>query len=252
MTKFKKPLLFALCLVPIALVAGVFTGIYQIEMLPEEMVAEAIAEIGSIKLLVVITGIQAAGYAFVCGLFGYIFANKLGLWRTIRVEKKSIVTTLVISLVGGIIFSLDYWIFGSFIEPVKESYVADITASNVIASVLYGGIVEEVMLRLFFMSLIALIVWKLFYKKYDKENMPSSVFVIANIIAALLFAAGHLPATVVLFGGLTPWIIFRCFLLNGGFGLVFGWLYRKHGIAYAMLAHALFHIVSKIIWLIFI
>ena len=121
-----------------------------------------------------------------------------------------------------------------------------------IASVLYGGIVEEVMLRLFFMSLIALIVWKLFYKKYDKENIPSSVFVIANIIAALLFAAAHLPATVVLSGGLTPWIVFRCFLLNGGFGLVFGWLYRKHGIAYAMLAHALFHIVSKMIWLIFI
>lgn len=252
MTKFKKPLLFALCLVPIALVAGVFTGIYQIEMLPEEMVAEAIAEIGSLELLVVITGIQAAGYAFVCGLFGYIFANKLGLWHPIRIEKKSLVTTLVISLVGGIIFSLDYWTFGSFIEPVKESYVADITASNVIASVLYGGIVEEVMLRLFFMSLIALIVWKLFYKKYDKENIPSSVFVIANIIAALLFAAAHLPATVVLSGGLTPWIVFRCFLLNGGFGLVFGWLYRKHGIAYAMLAHALFHIVSKMIWLIFI
>jgi membrane protease YdiL (CAAX protease family) len=77
------------------------------------------------------------------------------------------------------------------------------------------------------------------------------VFVIANVISALLFAASHLPATV-LMGGLTPWLVFRCFLLNGGFGLVFGWIYRKHGIAYAMLAHALFHIVSKIIWFVFI
>ena len=40
--------------------------------------------------------------------------------------------------------------------------------------------------------------------------------------------------------------------MNGGFGLVFGRLYRKQGIEYAMLAHAGVHIVSKLIWLIFI
>ena len=176
MTKFKKPLLFALCLLPIALVAGIFAGIYQVEMLPEEMVAEAIAEIGSLELLVVITVIQSVVYALVCGFFGYIFANKLGLWRPIRIEKEGLVTTLMISLVGGIIFSLDYWTFGSFIEPVKESYAADITASNVIASVLYGGFVEEVMLRLFFMSLIALILWKLFYKRYDTESTYAEAY----------------------------------------------------------------------------
>ncbi|MBQ9079720.1 MAG: CPBP family intramembrane metalloprotease [Clostridia bacterium] len=120
------------------------------------------------------------------------------------------------------------------------------------ASVLYGGIIEEVMMRLFFMSLITLVIWKLFFKKYDKENIPTSVFVIANVVAALAFAAGHLPATLVTFGELTPLILFRCFLFNGGFGLVFGWLYRKYGIVYAMAGHALFHIISKLIWFIFI
>ena len=108
------------------------------------------------------------------------------------------------------------------------------------------------MLRLFFMSLIAYIIWKLFFKKHHKENIPASVFIIAHIIAALLFAAGHLPATISVFGTLTPVLLIRCFLLNGGFGLVFGWLYRKHGIIYAMLGHILFHVVSKLIWLIFI
>jgi hypothetical protein len=47
-------------------------------------------------------------------------------------------------------------------------------------------------------------------------------------------------------------LLFRCFLLNGGFGLFFGWLYRKHGIQYAMLAHAALHIVSKLIWTLFV
>ena len=45
-------------------------------------------------------------------------------------------------------------------------------------------------------------------------------------------------------------LIFRCFLINGAFGIVFGRLYRKHGIQYAMLAHILTHIVSRTIWLI--
>jgi len=108
------------------------------------------------------------------------------------------------------------------------------------------------MLRLFFMSLLAFAVWKLFFKKYDREHIPTSVFVIANVVAAILFAAGHLPATVGISGELTPLLLLRCFLLNGGFGLVFGWLYRKYGIAYAMAGHALFHIVSKLIWILFI
>ena len=44
-------------------------------------------------------------------------------------------------------------------------------------------------------------------------------------------------------------VIIRCFLYNGGLGLVFGWLYRKYGIEYAMIGHAGTHIVSKLIWL---
>ena len=45
-------------------------------------------------------------------------------------------------------------------------------------------------------------------------------------------------------------LVLRCFLLNGGFGMAFGWLYRKYGIHYAMFGHALCHMVSKVIWLI--
>lgn len=49
-----------------------------------------------------------------------------------------------------------------------------------------------------------------------------------------------------------PLLLLRCFLLNGGFGLMFGRIYRKYGIQYAMVSHAVLHIVSKSIWLIFI
>lgn len=78
------------------------------------------------------------------------------------------------------------------------------------------------------------------------------MFITANVITALLFVVGHLPVTMTVFGELTPLILFRGFLLNGGFGFIFGVLYKKYGIQYAMLSHLGMHILSKLIWLIFI
>jgi hypothetical protein len=52
--------------------------------------------------------------------------------------------------------------------------------------------------------------------------------------------------------GLDALIIVRCFVMNGAYGVIFGELYRKYGIGYAMLAHAGVHIVSKAIWWILI
>ncbi len=78
----------------------------------------------------------------------------------------------------------------------------------------------------------------------------SSVY--GNRTAAFFFALGHLPSTLVTFGELTPILLIRCFLFNGGFGLFLGWLYRKYGILYAMMGHFLLHLVSKILLLLFI
>ena len=114
----------------------------------------------------------------------------------------------------------------------------------------YGGIFEEILMRLFLMSLFAWIIAKIFYRK--EKVIPIHVFVIVNIVCALLFAAGHIPSTIQLFGYVDALILFRCFLLNGTFGLAFGWLYRKYGIQYSMLAHFGCHFVSKLIWILFI
>lgn len=252
MAKIKKPLLFTLCLLPIAIVAGIFVGLYQLDTYSEEMLAQIVAQVGSTDVLIVVGAVQTAGYALFCGFFGYILADQLGLWKPLRFEKKKLMVTLAISVVGGIVFSLDHWVFGSFIDGIQQANAASLTVSGVIASVLYGGIMEEVLMRLFFMSLIAWLIWKVFCRKYTCENIPTGVFVAANIIAALAFAAGHLPAIVAIFGELTPVILLRCFLLNGGFGLIFGWLYRKYGVGYSMVSHTVFHIVSKLIWILFI
>ena len=105
------------------------------------------------------------------------------------------------------------------------------------------------MLRVFAMSLIAFLLHKIFERK--KAQISETILACANVIVALLFAAGHLPATFQILGD-SPIIIFRCFLLNGVFGLAFGWLFRKYGLRYSMIAHGGCHVVSKLIWILLI
>ena len=165
-------------------------------------------------------------------------------------QKATLIRVLLISAFGGAILSLDAWTFANWIPQLKDSYTAagSFDVTTWIASILYGGVTEEIMIRLFLMSRLALLGWKLFFR--SEEQVPIKVLVIANILSALVFAAGHLPVTAQTFGTLTPLLLFRCFLLNGTAGLLFGRFYRKYGIQYAILAHMLFHLVSRTIWLI--
>ena len=243
---------FLLFIILMGIVGGIFTTIYSFNSIDPELMEEAIKQVGSKELVMVISVIQTVIiYSVVCGVFGIILSNKIGLWKKIEFEKNKLLVAIVISIIGGLVLSIgDLFIFGSFNELIKHSYDVKPSIEYIISSFTYGGVIEEVMLRLFFMSLVAFIISKLFYKK--EKNIPIKVFVIANIISALLFALGHLPATIQLFGGLDLLLIIRCLIMNGMFGLAFGWLYRKYGIQYSMVAHFGCHLVSKMIWLIFI
>ena len=98
----------------------------------------------------------------------------------------------------------------------------------------YGGIVEEILLRLFVMSFL---VWlgRLLSKTLDGRP-TSAVFWIANILAAVLFGLAHLPTTALLVP-LTPLVVARAVFLNGLIGVVCGWLYWKRGLESAMVSH---------------
>ncbi len=98
----------------------------------------------------------------------------------------------------------------------------------------YGGIAEEVLLRLFVMSLL---VWLGSFLGRTAEGKPTAAVVwTANILAAVLFGLGHLPATATLVP-LTPLIVVRAVVLNGLLGIAFGWLYWKRGLEAAIVAH---------------
>lgn len=235
----------------IGLVGGFFTGIYMLDSYPVEL-QQQILEQGITKpILGLVSALQSAGYGLVCGVLGILLGKKTGLWKDERaITRQPLVAAFVIAVVGGLaLILLDILYFGRFNQAIMDSYASKPTVAYMLAAVLYGGVIEEVMLRLFNMSLVAFLLHKLFWRK--QEQTPVAALVAANILSALLFAASHLPATQMMME-LTPMVIFRCFLLNGGIGLMFGWLFRKYGLRYAMIAHAGCHLVSKLIWILFI
>jgi hypothetical protein len=95
----------------------------------------------------------------------------------------------------------------------------------------YGGIAEELELRLFLMTLL---VWSVAMLR--KATPSPRAYWIAIAVAALLFGAGHLPAAHQVWG-LDAIVVFRTVLLNSVAGVVFGWLYWKRGLEMAILGH---------------
>ena len=99
----------------------------------------------------------------------------------------------------------------------------------------YGGINEELLLRF---GLLTLLAWAFGKVSHTAEGRPTDGAVWAAILlAALLFGAGHLPATAKLLGSLTPMLVLRAIVLNGLAGIVLGYLYWKRGLESSMVGH---------------
>ena len=96
----------------------------------------------------------------------------------------------------------------------------------------YGGIAEEILMRLFLMLVFVWMGVKLF-----KQTEPSKIVIITSIfLAAVIFGLGHLPITASI-TTITPIVIIRAIILNGIGGIVFGWLFWKKGLESAIIAH---------------
>ena len=233
------------------LIGGYCIGIYMYDSFSLEMLKQ-LQEQHVTKQMVAISTMYQYGvlYGVILAAFGIPLSKKVNLWKKFKFDKKACIITAIITIIGALIlYPGDKLIFGNFNSWVNDQYMASPTIEKILGDLLVGGIIEEVIMRLFLMSLIILIISKLFFKK--SKEIPVKVYVIANIIVACIFAIGHIPATMAM-TTLTPLIIFRCFLFNGAFGIGFGYLYRKYGIGYAMISHGLIHLISDILMLIFI
>ena len=108
----------------------------------------------------------------------------------------------------------------------------------------YGGIDEELLCRLFLLSLLAWLIG-LAWRVPDGKPTLGALW-LANILAAVIFGLGHLPTTATL-AKLTPLLIVRAILLNGIVGVAFGYLFWQYGLEAAMLAHFAADLVLHVI-----
>ena len=236
--------------------AAVIVGVIAVIPYSLELQGSALEELDIPFSLPVLIAIQVIWSALLFGLLiaaGLFFANRIGLGVPIleaRVRGEAVTgrvrAILPVSILLGVIaalliIGLDLAVFqpallrelGDSADALALQNVQPEAWKGFLAS-FYGGIVEEVLLRLFLMSFLA---WLGKFVSHTSEGFPTStVLWTANILAAIIFGLAHLPATATLIP-LTPLVITRAILLNGLGGVAFGWLYWKRGLEAAMLSH---------------
>jgi len=240
-----KDLKITLVFTLVGLIAGFFTGLYQASIATEELKQQILSQLGSMELMMVIAAAQGAVYACLSSFIGLKLARKVNLKLNFKFDKNAMILATIIGMVTAIIITgSDKFIFAEYLPPQVTSYV--FSPTYLMVGIIYGGIVEELLLRLLVMSVLVLVLWKLFAKSKDKQAIPNWIYITAIVVASTLFAAGHLPITEQTIGLSVP-IIIRCFALNGIGGIGFGYLYWKKGLAYSMFSHAATHVFMQVI-----
>ena len=201
--------------------------------------AETLIEIPiPLPVLILLSLVQSGALIAVVVFFGIKLSAKVGLQTPLldtylagqpATKTKHLLKVAIPSglLVATAILTLEL-LFTALI-PALDTLATGPLWQGILAS-FYGGITEELIMRFFLMSLVA---WALFtlFKTKSPRMMHTAI-----LSAAILFGILHLPAMAALID-LTPLIIFRTILLNSIGGIVFGYLYWKHGLEYAMLSH---------------
>jgi len=157
--------------------------------------------------------------------------------------KAILLPSIGLGVLAGILIILFDLPFQKVLPEMQNAEIS-IPAWKALLASFYGGIAEEVLLRLFMVSLL---VWIGFKIKKTEDGRPTDLGVwLAIILASVVFGLGHLPATAQIIA-LTGPVVIRAILLNGIGGIIFGWLYWKKGLESAMIAHFSTDIVLHVI-----
>jgi len=194
-----------------------------------------------VQLLIFIGILDALGVALAprVGLSAPFFSalvSESAAWPALQ---EQLLPAFTAGLIGAAIFVAAYYlIFRPRLDPESLTASEELRqALGPAARLLYGGIVEEVIAR---WGLMTLFVWLLYLVVGEAT---AAVMWGGIIISGVLFGLGHLPSYKAAGARLTRSYVTFAILLNLWASIIFGLLYWQVGLAAAMIAHMLFHLV---------
>ncbi|WP_429841610.1 CPBP family glutamic-type intramembrane protease [Brevibacillus sp. FIR094] len=116
-------------------------------------------------------------------------------------------------------------------EPISSRFFGFLSS-------FYGGVCEEVLMRLGVMTVVVFLA--------QKMGWMGISYWLGICVAAIVFAASHLPTNYMTYGKgnvVTIWTL----LLNGILGILFGFLYWRYGLEAAIISHFSADIVLHVI-----
>lgn len=199
--------------------------------------------------VVLLSGLQTAVLLALAVAVGVWLAPRVGLrapavssWLADQPIGPALRAQWLPGVLGGVAGAAWLWAL-SRVAPTALLPSDPASAMPLLVKLLYGGITEELLVRWGVMTLLLWLGWRLVQRG---QGQPGKVLVaVAVLVSALLFALGHLPAAQALAGTLTLPIVVFVLVGNTAFGLVAGWLYARHGLEAAILAHMLAHLLSS-------
>ncbi len=195
-----------------------------------------------IEAILLVQFVQSIILFSIAIFLGLLFTKKINfhlpLFEAIvhRENSKEVLNRIAgISILFGVVTAISIYV----LDVLFTAQGAGISTHQVYAPVwqtllaaFYGGIAEEVLMRLFLMTFFIWVSMKLFRRDYP----PTAGIWISIVLTAVIFGLGHLPITASL-TAISPLVVVRAVVLNGVGGVVFGWLFWKKGLESAMIAH---------------
>ncbi|HEV7842045.1 MAG TPA: CPBP family glutamic-type intramembrane protease [Pyrinomonadaceae bacterium] len=160
---------------------------------------------------------------------GWLSGEKV--WPRVR---QMLVPSIAAGVIVGVILTIALFLLQPRIPNLPFTLAARIAIWKRFLACFYGGLYEELLTRLFLLSLFAWLISR-FNRQHEGRASAGALWT-ANILTAILFGLGHLPSASFLMP-ITPLVVTATLALNGIASLTFGYLYFKRGLEAAMLAH---------------
>lgn len=235
----KKILLNSSIFFGIGIIAGFFVIMMQIPNLPQEAIDQINNELGYIEIFYIIGALQIGFLSGILSFIGQLMLPQTGFMLFPELKKDAVLMAVVIGfLAATVIVISDAFIFKETMEAINPEY--SFSFLYFISSILYGGIIEEVLMRLFLLTGIV------FLLQIVSKKRTNIFILIAVLLSSVLFGIGHLPAMALLID-LTGIIVFRTILINSIPAIGFGYLYVKKGLSYSIIAHMMTHVVIQLL-----